>query len=142
MMADRLPPHLPSGLHLLADLHGVPAALLRGVDAIEQTILDSAIAAGARILSSHFHSFDGNAGVTGVVVLAESHISIHTWPEYGFAAVDIFMCGAARPQVALDLICAAFGPASCAVRSVARGPAGDAVGAASANTVLVEQTSR
>lgn len=127
MMTQRLPAHLPTGVHLLADLHGVPAALLRATAVIEQTLLDAAIAAGARILSSHFHSFDSSQGVTGVVVLAESHISIHTWPEHGFAAVDIFMCGAARPQIALDLICAAFAPASCDVRSVARGPAADAM---------------
>lgn len=127
MTADRLPLHLPVGTHLLADLYGVPAALLRMAGSIEQTILASATAAGAHILSSHFHSFDSSQGVTGVVVLAESHISIHTWPEYGFAAVDIFMCGSAQPQTALDVIHAAFKPACCNVRSVARGPAIDII---------------
>lgn len=119
--ADKLQAHWPAGTHLLADLFGVPAALLRVAHAIEQTIRDSATAAGAQILSSHFHSFDSSHGVTGVVLLAESHISIHTWPEHGFAAVDIFMCGTAQPQTALDVIRAAFQPTSCEVRSIPRG---------------------
>jgi S-adenosylmethionine decarboxylase len=48
------------------------------------------------VLFSHFHAFGEGQGVTGVVLLAESHITIHTWPECGFAAADIFMCGSAR----------------------------------------------
>ena len=130
-MVDRSPSYWPAGTHLLADLFGVPAALLRVAGAIEQTILDSATAAGAHVLSSHFHSFDSSDGVTGVVVLAESHISIHTWPEHGFAAVDIFMCGTAQPQTALDVICAAFKPVACDVRSIRRGLASDVIGPAS-----------
>ncbi|UUZ57112.1 adenosylmethionine decarboxylase [Massilia sp. H-1] len=55
-------------------------------------------------MHSHFHSFGAAQGVTGVLLLAESHISIHTWPEFGFAAADIFMCGDARPALALDVI--------------------------------------
>jgi S-adenosylmethionine decarboxylase len=59
--------------------------------------------------------------VTGVLLLAESHISIHTWPEAGFAAVDIFMCGAARPQLVLERIEAALRPLTKQVRTVERG---------------------
>jgi len=80
-------------------------------------------AAGARILHSHFHSFGEAMGVTGVVLLAESHISIHTWPEYGFAAADIFMCGEAQPKLALAIIERAFKSASCIVQTIARGGA-------------------
>jgi S-adenosylmethionine decarboxylase len=58
----------------------------------------------ARVLFSHFHAFGEGQGVTGVVLLAESHITIHTWPECGFAAADIFMCGSAQPELALALI--------------------------------------
>lgn len=83
--------------------------------------VEAALAAGARILHSHFHTFGPGMGVTGVLLLAESHISIHTWPEVGFAAADIFMCGAARPALALDLIEASLRPASRAVRTVERG---------------------
>jgi S-adenosylmethionine decarboxylase len=72
-------------------------------------------------LSSHFHAFGSEAGVTGVVLLAESHISIHTWPEFGFAAVDIFMCGQAEPQRALDVMQGAFEPKTSSVKSLARG---------------------
>ncbi|MEG1118521.1 MAG: adenosylmethionine decarboxylase, partial [Janthinobacterium sp.] len=60
----------------------------------------------------------------GVVLLAESHISIHTWPECGFAAVDIFMCGAAQPQLALDIIQDALQATHCQLQSVRRAPPG------------------
>jgi len=72
-------------------------------------------------LHSHFHSFDAGKGVTGVVLLAESHISIHTWPEFGFAAADIFMCGTAQVHFALDVIKQALSPTSCDVQTIARG---------------------
>jgi S-adenosylmethionine decarboxylase len=115
--------HLPAGSHLLADLYGVAADALRDEGAIEGLLVRSARAAGATVLSSHFHRFGAGEGVTGVVVLAESHITIHTWPEHGFAAADIFMCGQARPQVALDVLLTAFDPASSDVKSVERGMA-------------------
>lgn len=113
--------HLPAGSHLLADLYGVREDRLRDEQAIESLLLQSARAAGASVLSSHFHRFGSGGGVTGVVVLAESHITIHTWPEHGFAAADIFMCGHANPQLALDVLVAAFGPASSDVKTVERG---------------------
>jgi S-adenosylmethionine decarboxylase len=117
-------PHRPNGAHLLADFYGVPAALLTDVESIDRLLRAGAEAAGARILHSHFHSFGDQAGVTGVVLLAESHISIHTWPECGFAAADIFMCGAAQPQLALQVIEHALQPQSRIVQTIARGAAG------------------
>lgn len=113
-------PYRANGIHLLADFHGVVPARLVAPDSIERLLRASADAAGARILHSHFHSFGEGMGVTGVVLLAESHISIHTWPESGFAAADIFMCGEAAPQRALDVIEAALQPESLEVRTVAR----------------------
>ncbi len=113
--------HAASGVHLLADLHGVDPALLRDAGAINALLRRAALAAGARILHGHFHTFGAGGGVTGVLLLAESHISIHTWPETGFAAADIFMCGAARPRLALELIEAALRPAACMARTIARG---------------------
>jgi S-adenosylmethionine decarboxylase len=80
----------------------------------------AAAAAGARVLHSHFHGFGEGMGVTGVVLLAESHISIHTWPEDGFAAVDIFMCGASRPDTALDVIRTALDPQRCQLNTIRR----------------------
>ncbi|MDE1005912.1 MAG: adenosylmethionine decarboxylase [Paraburkholderia fungorum] len=96
------------GSHVLADLGGIAADLLRDTVALETILVNAAAAAGARVLSAHFHHFGGEHGVTGVVLLAESHITIHTWPEHRFAALDIFMCGKARPeeaaaQIARDL---------------------------------------
>jgi S-adenosylmethionine decarboxylase len=113
--------HRPAGIHLLADLHGVDPGLLTDAARIDALLREAALAAGARILHSHFHSFGAGQGVTGVLLLAESHISIHTWPEVGFAAADIFMCGTARPELALELIEASLRPGSRAVRTVERG---------------------
>jgi S-adenosylmethionine decarboxylase len=111
----------PAGTHLLADLHGIAPAQLLDAGAIDAILRSAAEAAGARILHGHFHAFGPGQGVTGVLLLAESHISIHTWPEAGFAAVDIFMCGGARPQLALARIEAALRPDMKQVRTVARG---------------------
>ncbi len=113
--------HRPAGTHLLADLYGVAAGLLIDAARIDMLLRSAAEAAGARILHSHFHSFGEHMGVTGVLLLAESHISIHTWPEFGFAAADIFMCGAAQPQLALDVIEQAFQAQSRVVQIIARG---------------------
>lgn len=122
--------HLPAGMHLLADLHGVAPALLSAAPELEAVLRDSAAAAGAHILSAHFHGFGPGKGITGVLLLAESHVSIHTWPEAGFAAIDIFMCGDAAPQRALAMIQAALQPSACEVHRIARGPAAGDAGAA------------
>jgi S-adenosylmethionine decarboxylase len=116
-----LPAHRPTGIHLLADFDGINAGKLVSCDAIDALLRGAAAAAGATILHSHFHSFGPGQGVTGVLLLAESHISIHTWPEFGFAAADIFMCGDAAPQLALDVIERALRPAARSVQTIARG---------------------
>jgi S-adenosylmethionine decarboxylase len=108
-----------AGTHLLADFEGVAPSLLTDAAAIEDVLRQAALAAGARILHGHFHTFGVGGGVTGVLLLAESHISIHTWPEDGFAALDIFMCGAARPALALARIEAVL-KGRAAVRTVER----------------------
>ena len=115
--------HRPAGIHLLADFYGVAAHKLLSPGDIDSLLRAGAEAAGARILHSHFHSFGEAMGVTGVLLLAESHISIHTWPEYGFAAADIFMCGEAQPQLALAIIERALAPQSKTVQTIARGGA-------------------
>ena len=117
-------PYSPSGIHLLADFHGVDAQRLTSVEGIDALLRASAQEAGAHVLHSHFHSFGEAQGVTGVVLLAESHISIHTWPETGFAAADIFMCGDARPEVALRVIELALAPTSRVVQRIERGVIG------------------
>jgi len=119
--------HRPAGTHLLADFYGIDEGKLIDVERLDALLRAGAEAAGARILHSHFHSFGGGGGggggVTGVVLLAESHISIHTWPEFGFAAADIFMCGQAQPALALQVIEHALTPASRVVQTIARGAA-------------------
>ena len=74
------------------------------LDFIKETIEESARKAGAMILLSYYLPFGEGMGVSGVTVLSESHISIHTWPERNFASVDIFMCGNCDPQDALDYL--------------------------------------
>ena len=97
-----------AGTHLLIHLWG--ATNLGDPELIDRALRTGAEVAGATILHSHFHHFSPNGGVSGVVVLAESHISIHTWPERDFAAVDIFMCGACDPYKAIPLLKEAFKP--------------------------------
>ncbi|WP_334188174.1 adenosylmethionine decarboxylase [Noviherbaspirillum sp.] len=116
--------HQSSGIHLIADLHGIAPDQLTDPAALENLLRRSAVAAGASIIYSHFHTFGTGQGVTGVVLLAESHISIHTWPECGFAAADIFMCGGAQPERALEMIVSALRPASSGIRTIERGDGG------------------
>ena len=108
-----------AGTHLLLDLWG--ASNLTEPDAIDAALRAAAEAAGATILHGHFHHFSPNGGVSGVLVLAESHISIHTWPERSFAAVDIFMCGACNPYLSLPLLKAAFRPTQMQLAEQRRG---------------------
>lgn len=97
-----------AGTHLIIDLWDV--SRIDDPEHIEQTLCDAAVRAGATILSTDFHVFTPNNGVSGVIVLSESHISIHTWPERNFAAVDVFMCGAAQPIRTIEVLKEAFSP--------------------------------
>jgi S-adenosylmethionine decarboxylase len=108
-----------AGMHLLVDLWG--ARELTDPAAIDQALRAAAEAANATILHSHFHHFGPDGGVSGVLVLAESHISIHTWPERAFAAIDIFMCGACDPYQSLPVLKAAFQPTSVVLGEQRRG---------------------
>ena len=108
-----------AGTHLLVDLWG--ASNLADPAHIDRALRDAAEAAGATILHGHFHHFSPNGGVSGVLVLAESHISIHTWPERNFAAIDIFMCGACNPYHGIPALKAAFQPESINLGEQRRG---------------------
>ncbi len=90
--------------HILLDIFEVSPTLLQDSEFIEKTLIESAKEAKATVLHSFFHKFGGEGGVTGFLALAESHISIHTWPENSFASIDIFMCGESNPQKAVDCI--------------------------------------
>jgi len=97
-----------SGHHLIADLSG--GSRLDDAAHIEACLIAAAAAAGATLLEIRLHSFGPAQGVTGVALLAESHMSIHTWPEYGTACIDIFMCGPKHDLAAgLDAILAGLG---------------------------------
>ena len=97
-----------AGSHLIIDLW--EAENLDDRDLIEQALVDAVKAAGATLLHIHLHTFNEGGGVSGVAVLAESHISVHTWPERGYAAFDVFMCGDADPRKALPILKRAFAP--------------------------------
>lgn len=110
---------MPVGKHLIVDIWG--ARNLDSVPIMEQALRDAAQAAGAVLLHTHVHGFEGGNGVTGVALLAESHISVHTWPERQFAAFDLFMCGDARPEAAVALLREVFQPERLESREILRG---------------------
>lgn len=97
-----------AGVHLLIDLWG--ASHLDDIEIVEDALRRSAEVAGATLLHTHLHHFSPNGGVSGVLVLAESHISIHTWPERGYAALDVFMCGDCDPYKTIPVLREAFKP--------------------------------
>jgi len=80
------------GRHVLAEFHGCPFELLNDMKKVEKIMVNAALEAGAEIREIVFHKFSPQ-GVSGVVVISESHLAIHTWPELGYAAVDVFTCG-------------------------------------------------
>ena len=80
------------GRHLLVEYHGCDPEILNDLERVKKFMLEAASESGATVLDASFHYFTPQ-GVSGVVVIAESHLAIHTWPEYGYAAVDIFTCG-------------------------------------------------
>jgi S-adenosylmethionine decarboxylase len=97
-----------AGTHLIIDLWG--ATNLADPEHVDAVLREAAIATGATILHGHFHHFGPEAGVSGVLVLAESHVSIHTWPERDYAALDIFVCGDCDPYKALPALKRGFLP--------------------------------
>lgn len=93
------------GRHLLVEYHGCDSHVLNDATTIERLMIGAAKAAKATIVTSVFHPFSPQ-GVSGVVVVEESHLSIHTWPEHGYAAVDFFTCGESDPNLAKDFLAA------------------------------------
>jgi S-adenosylmethionine decarboxylase len=107
-----------AGVHLIVDLHG--GKRLDDIDHIEATLRRCVEAASATLLHIHLHHFQPS-GVSGVAVLAESHISIHTWPEAGYAALDVFMCGTADPDKCIPVLREAFSAKRVGVNEILRG---------------------
>jgi S-adenosylmethionine decarboxylase len=108
-----------AGTHLIVDLWH--ASNLDDLQLVEQALRDAAARAGATLLNIDLHHFTPNGGISGVAVLAESHISIHTWPEISYAALDIFMCGAAQPHKAIEVLRGAFLPGHVTLAEHKRG---------------------
>ena len=80
------------GYHLILELEGCSSAALDDRETVSRVMTEAVEASGATLIQPFFHQFSPQ-GVSGVVIISESHFSIHTWPEYGYAAVDIFTCG-------------------------------------------------
>jgi len=116
-----------TGLHLIGDLYGCSCdeRLMLDADFLEAFCKQCVIESGLTIVGSLFHSFGEGGGVTGVVVLAESHLSIHTWPESGYVTLDVYVCNYSsdnRPkaQQLFDSILAAFSPSDPHLHRVER----------------------
>jgi len=107
-----------AGYHLIIDLYD--AQHLDDQAHIERTMRACIEASGATLLHIHLHPFEPT-GVSGVAVLAESHISVHTWPEAGFAAFDVFMCGDTQPEKCIDILADAFKAKNVEVTDLKRG---------------------
>ena len=95
-----------AGTHLILDCWG--AKNLTDIKHIEKALRKAVEVTGSTLLHIHLHHFTPNGGISGVAVLAESHISIHTWPERDYAALDIFMCGKTKPKKAIGIFEEAF----------------------------------
>jgi S-adenosylmethionine decarboxylase len=108
-----------AGNHLIIDLFG--ARRLDDLKHIERTLKRCVEVAGATLLHIHLHHFTPNGGVSGVAVLSESHISIHSWPEADYAALDVFMCGDAKPHLAIEVLREAFQARDVVVKEHKRG---------------------
>jgi len=116
------------GWHILLELRGVPSATLNDRSTLEHALVESATKAGATVVQSVFHNFNPQ-GLSGVVVIAESHVAVHTWPEYGHASVDIFTCG--DNEVAeriVEEVIARFSPCEWDRTTVRRGSSFGVVG--------------
>ena len=109
------------GRHILVEFYGCDVTLLNKASAVKEMLEDAARAARCTIVDSFVHQFSPY-GVSGVVVIAESHLTIHTWPEYNYAAIDIFTCGEViKPEVAASYLIDQFESKSPSVVEMKRG---------------------
>lgn len=109
------------GRHVLAEVFGCQRAILNDVDKVEGIMVNAALSAGAEIREVAFHKFSPQ-GVSGVVIISESHLAVHTWPELGYAAVDVFTCGdRVDPWEACNYIVEQFGAQNVTATETKRG---------------------
>jgi len=109
------------GLHLLLELKDCNPELLNDLDYVRQAMVSAARKVGAHIIGESFHRFSPQ-GVTGILAIAESHISIHTWPEYRYAAADIFACGSSfEPRKAAEVLVEQLEAKDTDIKEIRRG---------------------
>ncbi len=108
------------GRHIIMDASGCNPETLNNLEVLKQILVDAAERANATVLNVAFHHFTPQ-GVSGVVVISESHLSIHTWPEYGYAALDFYTCGDADPKLACEYVAEKLGAASVQTTEIVRG---------------------
>ncbi len=108
------------GTHLIAELFDCNELHLNDVKKVEEVMMAAAELSSATIIKPFFHKFSPY-GISGVIVIAESHFTIHTWPEYGYAAVDVFTCGDLAYQKALDYIKTELEAERCSIFQFQRG---------------------
>lgn len=108
------------GRHLIAEYYECDAGILDDIERVRTAMLDAAEAVGATVIGETFHAFDPH-GVSGTVVIAESHLSIHTWPENGYVAVDIYTCGGLDPRRGFELLAERLQASSARVQEILRG---------------------
>ncbi len=108
-----------AGKHLIIDLIG--AERLDDLKFVEDTLIQCVAAAGARLVHMHVHSLSPKRGVSGVAVLEDSHISLHTWPDSGYAAFDVFTGGQTDPHVCVEILREAFNARDVRVKEHQRG---------------------
>ena len=108
-----------AGTHVIIDLWDAKG--IDELDRMEAAFRETVEVCGATLLHIHLHHFTPNDGISGVAVLAESHISVHTWPERNFAAFDVFMCGDSKPELAVAVLKKYFSPSSIDVNEMRRG---------------------
>jgi S-adenosylmethionine decarboxylase len=96
------------GRHVISELWGCEFDKLNDIDFIEKTFVDAALKSGAEIREVAFHKF-APQGVSGVVIISESHLTIHSFPEHGYASIDVYTCGDLDPTIAADYIAEALG---------------------------------
>jgi len=113
------------GRHVLAEVYGCSFDILNNQDLVEKIMVNAALEAGAEVRECVFHKFSPQ-GISGVVVISESHLAIHTWPELGYAAVDVFTCGErVNPWDALNYITREFKAEKVETSEVIRGIEGE-----------------
>jgi len=109
------------GLHLLVELYDCDSSLLDDIDLVRDLLIDVTESIQCNILHTFFHKFSPK-GVTGVVVISESHLSIHTWPEEGYAAIDIFTCNtSANLNTLIEKLATTFKSSKCVPTLIHRG---------------------